>query len=82
VAWARTAPAEAVRAAAEKIGPGGSFSPEAPRPMTRRTAVERVLFYRRVLAAWEFLVALEHREALADVRALVGLESTPLRRAP
>lgn len=80
VAWARTAPEAAVRAAAEKIGPGASFSPEEPRPMTRRTAVERVLFYRRVLAAWEFLVALEHRDALAELRTLIALEATPLRR--
>jgi hypothetical protein len=37
-----------------------------------------VLFYRRTLAAWEFLAALNHREALAEIDALTTLERTPL----
>jgi hypothetical protein len=36
------------------------------------------LFYRRVLAAWEFLLAVNDRPALARIRELTELERTPL----
>ena len=78
VAWAKTSPDPAVRAAAEKIGPGTILTTEPPRPLSRKTAAERVLFYRRVLAAWSFLIELDHREALAELHALSELERTPL----
>ncbi|HYC70961.1 MAG TPA: hypothetical protein VEB66_07140 [Opitutaceae bacterium] len=48
------------------------------RPLSRRTAAERTLFYRRTLAAWAFLVALNEEPALARVAALTALERTPL----
>lgn len=79
VAWAKTSPDSAVRTAAEKIGPGPGLTAEPPRPLSRKTAAERVLFYRRVLAAWAFLVEVDHREALAELHALIELERTPLR---
>jgi hypothetical protein len=48
------------------------------RQVSKRIAAERVLFYRRVLAAWEFLLAANERPALARVRDLADLERTPL----
>ena len=79
VAWGRTATDAAVRAAAERIGPGPVFTGEPPRPLDRRTALARVLFYRRVLAAWEFLVTLKADVALAELETLVALERQPVR---
>ncbi len=81
VAWGQRATDPAVRAAADKIGPGPVFVEEAAAPLSRRTAAERVVFYRRVLAAWEFLIAMDAQAALAELRALIELERTPLRRA-
>lgn len=79
VAWGRTSPDERVRAAAERLGPGPVLADEPPRPLSRRTAVERVIFYRRVLAAWEFLIAMNAADALAEVRLLTELEQLPIR---
>jgi hypothetical protein len=42
------------------------------------TAVARTLFYRRVLAAWEFLAAVNERPALRRLHQLIELEHTPL----
>ena len=81
VAWAQRSPDAEVRAAAEKIGPAPAAVAEAPRPLSRRTAAERVLFYRRALAAWEFLIAMNAQPALAELRALIELERTPVRPA-
>ena len=44
----------------------------------KATAAARTLFYRRVLAAWEFLLAVNDRPALAKLRELTELERTPL----
>ena len=44
------------------------------------SAAERTLFYRRVLAAWEFLLAVNERPALNRLRELTELERTPLPR--
>lgn len=49
-----------------------------PRPLSRKTAAERVLFYRRTLAAWAFLLALDERPALVRIAELTTLERTPL----
>jgi hypothetical protein len=46
--------------------------------MSKKVAAERALFYRRVLGAWEFLLALNERPALARARELTELERTPL----
>lgn len=81
VAWGRMAADAQVRAAAEKIGPGPTLAAEAPRSLSRRTAAERVLFYRRVLAAWQFLLAMDVQPALAELRQLIELEHTPVRPA-
>lgn len=48
--------------------------------LSRKTAAERALFYRRVLGAWEFLLAVNERPALNQLRELIALESTPLPR--
>jgi len=42
------------------------------------TAVARTLFYRRVLAAWEFLITVNERPALQRLHELIELEYTPL----
>jgi len=46
--------------------------------LSKATAAERALFYRRVLAAWEFLIAVNEKPALARLRELTELERTPL----
>ena len=83
IAWAKNGTNPHLRAAAEKIGPGPAFVEEpARRPLSRKTAAERVLFYRRVLAAWEFLVTMRADTALAELQTLIELERTPLRATP
>jgi hypothetical protein len=42
------------------------------------TAAERTLFYRRTLAAWQFLLTLNERPALTRIHELTALERTPL----
>ena len=94
LAWAKASEQPAVRAAAEEITKrqpagrrggagqdGARTSPatnESTRPMSKQTAAERVLFYRRTLAAWAFLLALDERPALARIAELTALERTPL----
>jgi len=79
VAWGRQSADARIRAAAAKIGPGPAGMAEPPIPLSRQTAAERVLFYRRVLAAWEFLLAMDAQPALAELRTLIELERTPVR---
>ncbi len=43
--------------------------------------MERVLYYRRVLAAWEFLVTLRATVPLAELETLLALERQPVRAA-
>jgi hypothetical protein len=94
VGWARTCDDELVRAAGERLFQRGrrTNSPpvqaqasartnqvsEVARPISKKVAVERTLFYRRVLAAWEFLLAVNERPAMARIRELTELERTPL----
>ena len=94
LAWAKASDEPAVRAAAEEITkrqPAGrrggaaqdaartsQTTPESIRPLSRKTAAERVLFYRRTLAAWAFLLAVDERPALARIVELTALERTPL----
>jgi hypothetical protein len=82
VAWAQASADPQVRAAAALVGPGPVFAGDPPRPLSRRTAVERVLFYRRVLAAWEFLATLQADVPLAELETLIALERRPVRAAP
>jgi hypothetical protein len=79
VSWAKTSVDRQVRVAGEKIGPGPAFTEEPVRPLTRKTAAERVLFYRRVLAAWEFLIVMQAEPALAELELLIELERMPVR---
>ena len=51
---------------------------ESTRPLSRKTAAERVLFYRRTLAAWAFLLAVDERPALVRIAELTALERTAL----
>jgi hypothetical protein len=44
------------------------------------TAIERVIFYRKVLGAWAFLLAVKDNAALARLHQLIELESAPLPR--
>jgi hypothetical protein len=79
VAWAKSSPRPDLRAAAEKIGPGPTWVDEAPRPLSQKTAAERVLYYRRVLAAWEFLLTMHAGTALSELETLIELERLPVR---
>lgn len=81
LAWARSAPDDKVRAAAANWGgrARSAASAEAgPAEGERREALQRVLFYRRVLGAWAFLLAVDERGALARLAALRALEESPL----
>ena len=94
LAWAKASDQTAVRAAAEEItkrqpagrrGGAGQNGPrtspatnEETRQLSKQTAAARVLFYRRTLAAWAFLLALDERPALARIAELTALERTPL----
>lgn len=82
VTWAGRALEPRIRAAAHTLGPGPRTLDETARPLSARTAVERVLFYRRVLAAWEFLLRLDAQPALTELGMLIELEETPLRNPP
>ena len=84
LAWARTAPDDKVRAAAVTWGgpvrPATSQRPadDGPPRAARKEALQRALFYRRVLGAWAFLIAVDERGALDRLAALRALESMPL----
>lgn len=71
--------------AAVRAEPKGDAPPAranvSTRPLSRRTAAERTLFYRRTLAAWAFLIAVDEQPALARVAELTALERTPLPRS-
>ena len=84
IAWARTATDEKVRAAAVTWGgpvrPATSQRPadDGPPRAARKEALQRALFYRRVLGAWAFLIAVDERGALERLAALRALEAMPL----
>jgi hypothetical protein len=84
IEWAKASDDGDVRAAAEELSriiqPGGTAGEMnmSTEPMDAKTAAERTLFYRRVLAAWGFLIEMNERPALARLRELIGLERTPL----
>jgi hypothetical protein len=81
-AWGRQSADARIRAAAARLDPGPARGEEPPSTLSRQTAAERVLFYRRVLAAWAFLLAMDAQPELAELRTLIELERTPLRREP
>ncbi len=86
IAWAKTNQVESIRSAADRLAqlfPPATAMPEQPGPEAERailkmTAADRTLFYRRVLAAWEFLIAVNDKPALARLRELTEIERTPL----
>ncbi len=92
IAWARTAPGDKVQAAA--LTWGGPVRPAVANPRAsattqrsvdagppraaRKEALQRALFYRRVLGAWAFLIAVDERGALERLASLRALEESPL----
>jgi hypothetical protein len=83
--WAKANGSDSVRNAADRLSQLIAEPETDPAPMDKTdqvqmkaTAAERTLFYRRVLAAWEFLLAVNDRPALAKLRELIELERTPL----
>lgn len=83
LAWATRSSDPAIRDAAAQFGPE-FHRPRTPPPPPRDTAISaataaaRALYYRRILAAWSFLLTLDHRPALAELTTLQCLEQTPL----
>jgi len=73
---ARRAKAPSGKAAAKTVAPRDADV--SARPLAPKIAAERVLLYRRVLAAWAFLLDVEEKSALEQVRQLTALERTPL----
>ena len=89
LAWARTSSSEPVRAAAGKWGGPTRTGPavvaratEGPPRAARKEALQRALFYRRILGAWAFLIAVDERGAMSRLAALQALEQMPLPSAP
>jgi hypothetical protein len=88
LAWAADSDDEEVRDAVPKISqrrsrarnqvPALEKEADSSQSLSKETAAERTLFYRRVLGAWEFLLAVNERLALARLRELTELERTPL----
>jgi hypothetical protein len=81
LAWASSASDARVRDAAAALGRGVPSADDAEPGETGlsvETAAERTLFYRRVLAAWAFLLEVDEQRALQRVRELTRLERTPL----
>jgi len=84
LAWARASTDASVRAAAEKLAGPARGTPRArvasvgPPQGERKEALQRALFYRRVLGAWAFLIAVDERGALQRLAELRALEERPL----
>jgi hypothetical protein len=83
VAWGQASPDATVRDAATRLAQRWNTPPEqdsGPREVPSDIAAQRTLFYRRVLAAWQFLIAVNDRQALDRLRSISDLERTPLPR--
>jgi hypothetical protein len=87
IAWAKKSDDPDVRAAGERLSQSGARGrstnatnreSNTSHLISREIAAERVVFYRRVLAAWEFLIAMNEKPALAKLHELMELERTPL----
>jgi hypothetical protein len=78
--WAQASGNARLRSAGKRLAQDWLESePEPSTPlMSRDIAAARVLFYRRVLAAWEFLLAVNDRPALDQLAAFDRLEHTSL----
>ena len=86
IAWAKASDSDTLRTAADRLAqlsprtPAADAMDRADRTILKMTAADRTLFYRRVLAAWQFLLAVNDRPALARLKELTELERTPLPR--
>jgi hypothetical protein len=86
LAWARASSDEKIRAAAltwggperPKTTPVARASNVPPELGAKKEALQRALFYRRVLGAWAFLIAVDERGALERLAAWRALETSPL----
>jgi hypothetical protein len=85
LAWAKTNSQLEVRLAAARLLENATNANAAVMPeedpaagIDAQTAAARALFYRRVLAAWQFLITLNERPALERLRQLSELERTSL----
>jgi hypothetical protein len=86
LAWAKASDDDDVRNAAGRLAQfisnedtnTDAMDMDEDKAQMKATAAERTLFYRRVLAAWEFLINVNDRPALARLRELTELENTPL----
>ena len=84
--WARASADEKIRAAAltwggpvrAKTAPTVRVNNVGPELGEKKEALQRALFYRRVLAAWAFLIAVDERGALERLAAWRALETSPL----
>ena len=86
LAWARSSNDEKITAAA--LTWGGPVRPKSTNPERtnrvviefgeKKEALQRALFYRRVLGAWAFLIALDERGALERLAAWRALETSTL----
>ena len=86
LAWARSSPDDKIRAAAltwggpvrPKTAPAVRANQLANEFGEKKEALQRALFYRRVLGAWAFLIAVDERGALERLAAWRALEISPL----
>ena len=84
LAWARGSESEALRTAAEKWGgpvrPATATAPSwsGPPRSARKEALQRALFFRRVMGAWAFLLAVDEQPALRRLKSFRDLERVPL----
>ncbi len=79
--WTRASKDPQVAEAAAKLFPAprpGAPTMPPPRTLSAKIAAERTLFYRRTLAAWDFLLATKHAAALEELQQLIALENTPI----
>jgi hypothetical protein len=85
IEWARSTTDPALRDAAETLAAhwlrNGPASGGPARTLPREIAAARTLFYRRVLAAWAFLMDMNEQEALSRLHQYIDLEQTPLSHA-
>jgi hypothetical protein len=88
LAWATNSTDAAVRSGAQRLAlmfpqpptDASDMMGDMDKTEQKETAAERTLLYRRVLAAWQFLLEVNDRSALTQLRELTDLERTPLPR--
>jgi hypothetical protein len=84
LAWGATSPRAEVRNAASRLAlRWNAAQPDAgpaSRTIEKDVAAQRALFYRRILGAWQFLLAVNDQPAIDRLHALTALERTPLPR--